>query len=169
MKACPNCGELIGDDVQECFNCHYNYIHQRVMTSEEIAKERDKKQQEIVEKTKEVERRQKAEEEQLIKEQLLLKERKEKIEQQIKRNPKYEYKIITIDDTSSGSIDSARIQKILNQYSEEGWKLHSAFTNELGKNSSSTSIGHMGSGTNATIDQTVLIFERCIDAGNNLI
>ena len=27
MKKCPNCGELIGDNVSECFNCHYNYIY----------------------------------------------------------------------------------------------------------------------------------------------
>ena len=35
MKKCPNCGELIGDNVSECFNCHYNYIYKRIITQQE--------------------------------------------------------------------------------------------------------------------------------------
>lgn len=26
MKTCPYCGELVGDDVEVCFNCNYNFI-----------------------------------------------------------------------------------------------------------------------------------------------
>lgn len=43
MKKCPNCGELIGDNVSECFNCHYNYIYKRIITQQERKIERDKK------------------------------------------------------------------------------------------------------------------------------
>ena len=98
---------------------------------------------------------------------IVLQKREELRNAQLSKNPQYEYQIVAVGDKDSGEIDIREIQRILNQYSEEGWKLHSAFTNELGKNSSSTSIGHVGSGTNATIDQTILIFERCIDAGSN--
>lgn len=35
MKECPNCKELIGDDVKLCFNCNYNFALRRVMTSAE--------------------------------------------------------------------------------------------------------------------------------------
>lgn len=41
-----------------------------------------------------------------------------------------------------------------NNYAIRGWHLHSAFTNEVGKNAAL--------GINATINQTILIFERCI-------
>ena len=36
MKQCPNCEELVGDDVKECFNCHYNFIYKRVMNPNEV-------------------------------------------------------------------------------------------------------------------------------------
>ena len=31
MKKCPNCGELIGGEVEVCFNCKYSYRYQRVV------------------------------------------------------------------------------------------------------------------------------------------
>lgn len=98
---------------------------------------------------------------------IILQKREELRSVQLPKNPQYEYQIVSVGDMDSGEINIREIQRILNQYSEDGWKLHSAFTNELGKNSSATSIGSFGSGTNATIDQTILIFERYIDAGSN--
>ena len=47
-----------------------------------------------------------------------------------------------------------KVQHLINNYAMNGWRLHSAFTNEVGKNAAL--------GINATINQTVLIFERCI-------
>lgn len=26
MKTCPKCKELVGDNVESCFNCNYNFI-----------------------------------------------------------------------------------------------------------------------------------------------
>lgn len=40
MKYCPNCGEILGDSVKECFKCHYNYSFGRVLTSLEINEQR---------------------------------------------------------------------------------------------------------------------------------
>lgn len=56
------------------------------------------------------------------------------------------------------------VQKALNEWSEKGWKLHTIFTNEIGKCSTSSVIGVFGLSINATINQTVLVFERCIKA-----
>lgn len=56
------------------------------------------------------------------------------------------------------------MQTALDEYAEKGWRLHSIFNNELGKTSSAVSIGIIGTSVNATIDQTVMILERCIKA-----
>lgn len=45
---------------------------------------------------------------------------------------------------------------ILKQKSDEGYRVVSIFTNEIGKNSLSVA----GVGVNSTVDQTVVIFER---------
>lgn len=36
MKTCPQCKELVGDNVDSCFNCNYNFILKRVPSYEEI-------------------------------------------------------------------------------------------------------------------------------------
>ena len=142
MKRCPNCEELLGDSVRECFNCHYNYSYGRVITSQEIKKEREKSEKEL--KIKQQTRNERAKQE------------------QIKRNPLYEYKVETVNDETTGGINSEKLQHLLSEYSSNGWRLHSALTNELGKNVTATSSSHMGMSVNAAIGQTVLIFERCI-------
>lgn len=149
MKTCPKCGELIGDDVKECFNCHYNYTYGRIINPAEIARERERAQQAIQQKiaSREV--------------------REQRREAQLQKNPKYEYETVVINDLSSGEADSDTIQKTLSEYSEEGWRLHSIFTNEIGKSSATAIVSFLGMSINATIDQTILIFERCIDAGSN--
>lgn len=103
MKTCPNCGELLGDSVKECFKCHCNvaYEFQR----------------------KETERR---------------------------------------EDLSSGQVDNKKIQQTLNEWSKKGWGLHSIYSSEIGRNSAATSIVRLGVTINATINETVMIFERCI-------
>ena len=35
MKTCPNCGELLGDSVNECFKCRYSFTLKRVLTIED--------------------------------------------------------------------------------------------------------------------------------------
>ena len=123
MKQCPNCGELIGDDVKECFNCHYSYFHRRVINSNEIANIRY-------------------------------------ANEQLKKNPLYEYKTVIINDLSTGEIDGKAFNMALSEYAEQGWRLHSVFVNEVGKTVSPMMFIQIS--LNATIDQTILIFERCI-------
>lgn len=140
MKYCPSCGELIGDTVEECFKCHYNYIYGRVITAQKRGGS-EKQVQDDLEQQKTLET---------------------KKQEQIERNPKFEYKVIDISDSHSGKIETTRLQNIINEYAFAGWKLHTIFTNEIGKNALSIGYGGVKSGTNATIDQVVMVFERCI-------
>lgn len=130
MKTCPNCGELLGDSVKECFKCHCNvaYEFQR----------------------KETERREEA------------KRKEEAINKQLSKNPLFEYEIIVIEDLSSGQVDNKKIQQTLNEWSKKGWRLHSIYSSEIGRNSAAVSIVRLGVTINATINETVMIFERCI-------
>lgn len=76
---------------------------------------------------------------------------------QYSRNPLYEYKVETIMDSAIlGKFDKEAVEKVLTEYATQGWHLHSSFSNEVGKNAAV--------GINATINQTILIFERCIKA-----
>lgn len=142
MKTCPNCNEIIGDSAQVCFNCNYNFLYKRVLTKDE---------QKQLEKDKEN----------------IKKIRQEEADIQILKNPLYEYQVVIVNNLETGEINQIQLQTALNTYAENGWKLHSVFNNELGKTSSSVAIGFLGSSVNATIDQTVLIFERCIKSGMN--
>ena len=144
MKKCPNCGELIGDNVSECFNCHYNCIYKRIITQQERKIERDKKN-ELIKKH--------------LEDKISLEKDKEK---QIKNNPIYEYDTVVVNDNNDGTTNKNEIQNVLNKYSQNGWKLHSVTTNEVGKTLTGVSIGFIGGNINATICQTILIFERCI-------
>lgn len=137
MKTCPKCGELLGDSVNVCIKCRYDYRYMRVVTHDELIEHRNKQIEESTAK-------------------------EEQKKNQISKNPLFEYQIVVINDLSDGQIDDYNIQKTLNEWSENGWRLHSIFTNELGKTSSSISIVGFGAGINATIGQTDLIFERCI-------
>ncbi len=133
MKTCPKCNELIGDSVETCFNCRYNFILGRVVKQEErhgIAEE--KKKQEI------------------------------EFDMNRNKNALYEYQVVVLQDKRTGEFDVEQYRNILNNYSAKGWRLKTVFLNEIGKNASSVGYGGFSSGTNATIDQTILTFERCV-------
>ncbi len=66
----------------------------------------------------------------------------------------YEYKVISLSDNNTGSVNTYELSDILNNLGRQGWRLRSAYTNELGVNQSF--------GTNSTMDQNVLILERFI-------
>lgn len=137
MKTCPKCGELLGDSITVCFNCRYDFNQKRVITSTELAEQREKQ----IEEAK-------------------LKEEQRKI--QLEKNSLFEYQVVVVDDFSTGEADTNSIQDALNEWSGKGWRLHTIFTNEIGKSLLSTSLIKMGLGINSTIDQTILVFERCI-------
>lgn len=68
----------------------------------------------------------------------------------------YEYDVVTIINEDHGTIDKDKMMKILSDHAKKGWKLHSIYSNELGKNA----IRILGFSTNTTACEDVLIFER---------
>ena len=146
MKTCPKCREIPGHDAEICFNCQYDFNYKRVLSPEELSEKRNKETQRTQE---------------FLEFQEILDKQKE---EQIKKNPYYEYEIVTVDDLANGRVDDIKLANIIKEYARKGWRLHTVFTNELGKNATSATLGNIGTGSNSTIDQTVLIFERCIRA-----
>jgi len=71
-----------------------------------------------------------------------------------------EYTVVSINDKHNGSTDIDLLERTLNRYSSEGWRVKQMFTNEIGVNSSSASINGVGFGTNSTVDQIIIVFER---------
>ena len=116
MKKCPNCGELVGDNVDICFNCRFDF----------------KKGYEELRKNIEA------------------------------INDFYEYDVVCVLDDTTGCVDINLLKSELEKHGKEGWRLVNTFSNEIGKITQSIGAGGVASGTNATIDQTILLFERCI-------
>ena len=71
-------------------------------------------------------------------------------------NEYYEYDVVTIINAEHGRIDKIKMMEILSSHAREGWKLHSIYSNELGKNA----VRVLGYGVNSTACEDVLIFER---------
>ncbi len=153
MKTCPKCGELLGDSVRVCFNCDFDFVLKKVLNREQVTNYR-------IEEEKRIEQHQITIEQQQEQQREKQERQREARERQYKKNPLFEYKTVVVNDNTDGTINGSELQKMLDLYATNGWRLHSAFTNELGK-----SIGPGGplkSNLNATLDQTILIFERCI-------
>ena len=74
----------------------------------------------------------------------------------------YEYTTLSLVDDQGGGLTPDKVSKLLNSYAIDGWKLVSAYSNELGHNSTSGGFGGFSTGTNSTVDQHILIMERFI-------
>lgn len=85
--------------------------------------------------------------------------------EQIKKNPYYEYDYVVVPNKSDGSTDRERIQDIISSHAIQGWRLVTMYSNELGKNSMGVAVGGVGGGTNTTMCEDVMVFERCIKSG----
>lgn len=68
----------------------------------------------------------------------------------------YEYDVITAVNTVDGRTDAGKLKNIIQEQAKKGWKLHTMYSNELGKNA----ISILGFGVNATASEDVMIFER---------
>jgi hypothetical protein len=97
--------------------------------------------------------------------ELYAEKQKEKEEREIQKtefaksfNDYYEYDVATVFNKGNGVVDAAILKKVLSEYAAKGWKLHTMYSNELGKNALSV----LGFGVNSTACQDVLIFERRI-------
>ena len=74
-------------------------------------------------------------------------------------NEFYEYDVVTILNENHGQVNKIKMKQILSEYARNGWKLHTMYSNELGKNA----IAILGLGVNSTACEDVLIFERRIE------
>ena len=74
-------------------------------------------------------------------------------------NEFYEYDVVTIINKDHGIVDKDKMRKSLMEYARNGWKLHTMYSNELGKNA----IRILGFEANSTACEDVLIFERRIE------
>ncbi len=80
----------------------------------------------------------------------------------------YEYKVVSLSDvggifkSNSGSVDTEKMTQTLNELGMDGWRLVTAYSNELGKNALSGGAGGALLGVNSTVDENILIFERFI-------
>ena len=73
-------------------------------------------------------------------------------------NEFYEYDVVTIINENHGTVDKEKMMQILSNHARNGWKLHTMYSNELGKNALSL----LGFGVNSTACEDVMIFERRI-------
>lgn len=167
MPECPNCHEYYFGNLDQCPKCYYHFMSKKVINPDKsyeesmrMAKEKKEQEQKIREEEK------KKYEEERIKE--LKQQEDERRRLSILSNPRYEYETVFIGDDQSGIVPKHRLDAVLGHYADEGWRLHSVFTNEAGRNISSIGIGVASSGTNATVEVTVLIFERCVKMGGCL-
>ena len=78
-----------------------------------------------------------------------------------RRNRKMEYAVETVRDRDNGGADESALSDVLSMYGEKGWRLKFCFTDEVGVESHSATVAGYTTGTNATINEIVLIFERC--------
>lgn len=74
----------------------------------------------------------------------------------------YEYDVVTILNEGHGRINRDEMLRILSSRTHDGWRLHTIYSNELGKNAMKI----LGIGLNETACEDVLIFERKLDDRN---
>lgn len=79
------------------------------------------------------------------------------------RNRKMEYAVETVRDRENGGADETALSDVLAMYGEKGWRLKFCFTDEVGVESHSATVAGYTTGTNATINEIVLIFERAAE------
>ena len=70
----------------------------------------------------------------------------------------YEYNVITAVNTVDGRTDAEKMKRIIEEQARKGWRLHTVYSNDLGKNA----ISLLGIGINSTASEDVMIFERRI-------
>ena len=170
MPNCPNCKEFYFGSPNVCPKCYYDFAKKKVIDPETA-----KRDQQLENERRQAEREQKLAEERQRQAERVAAERKRLAAEEaakkraddtrsltLSQNPLYEYKTEFIKDDRSGMLDQSVLNSTLNRYAADGWKLHTIFVNESGKNMSSFGTGGVSIGTNSTVEVTVLVFERCV-------
>ena len=160
MPECPNCHQYYFGKPDQCPKCYYHFMARRVIKPEDNSDEQIRmlQEQEL--------RRRIAEEEKRKREMEKKRQEDEWRRHALLNNPHYEYETVFIEDEHDGTLSKTKLNRALKQYADDGWRLHSIFTNELGKNVSSGGFNGISAGTNSTLEVTILIFERCIKMSN---
>ena len=159
MPDCPHCHEYYFGNPDQCPKCFYDFKLKRVISQKELRELQLQRQQEREQLRKQDELNRHKEEE--INRQHELQAKEHRI-QALEHNALYEYTTVYLAESRSGILDKTSLDTALAQHAAQGWKLHSILTNEAGKNASSVGFGGIAVGTNATMDVTILIFERCV-------
>ena len=147
MKKCPNCGELVGDSVSKCFNCFFDMTNPEAnKLAEQHRKEKERERQRIAEENR-------------------IKEIRKKEEKIFSINSMYEYDIVSIPDLQTGETNLIMMKSVITQYAQKGWRVHTIYTNEIGKEAHPKPFGLVT--INATIDQTIILFERIVADKDN--
>lgn len=97
-----------------------------------------------------------------VKEQKEQEELQAKTSELLKINSQYEYKVEIVRDNADGSTNVTLMENTISRFATQGWRLINCYTNETGKNSKYVGVGGFGEESNATMDETVLVFERCV-------
>lgn len=91
-----------------------------------------------------------------------IEQEREKASYALENSNQYEYEVVIVPNMPDGGVDRESINRILTERSNSGWQLVTAYSNELGHNSSSGGFGGFSAGTNTTVCQDVLYFRRLI-------
>ena len=83
---------------------------------------------------------------------------------QYMKNPFYEYDYIVVPNKPDGSTNQEYIKEIITSHAMQGWRLIIMYSNEIGMDA--YAVG--GVGSNVTICEDVLVFERCIKSAESL-
>ncbi len=78
--------------------------------------------------------------------------------EQYRKNPFYEYDYIVVSNRADGTTDREAITEIIQGHAMQGWRLVTMYSNEIGTNEISVA----GIGSNVTMCEDILVFERCI-------
>lgn len=70
--------------------------------------------------------------------------------------PDYEYTIRAIPSNAGGTADLEKMNEIIQFYANDGWKLHTVYSNNVGVNQ----VRVMGVGVNSNMSEDIMIFER---------
>ena len=166
MPSCPHCNGIYFGNPDQCPECKFDFKLQRVVSLSEMQKlqsERESERQNRIEHIQQERNRQEEEriryEKQLLQHKEELQRKKSQLRQNaLLQNPHYEYATEYLSDSRTGLLAKEDLDAVLIRYATDGWRLHSVITNELGKNVDPAFVGSR----NATVEVTILIFERCI-------
>ena len=148
MPECPHCREFYFGNPDQCPKCYYDFKAKIVRKPQAVVEQEEwKVKQELERKQQAIEQAKRVNDERTL---------------AAIHSARYEYATEYLGDSRNGLLRKSELDAVLSRYAIDGWRLHSVFTNEAGKNASAVGIGGVTVGTNSTMDVTILIFERCI-------